>query len=155
MALFHNLHITSHECMVWTWICTGGWQTMLVTSILAAVAALALVGLSAAVSQRRSNVGIDVGHGDDDALFRRIRAQGNFIEYVPLALIVIGLGEYGGVAAGWLWGLAALLVVGRACHAAGMYLRNTPLRAVGMLATHGCLLLGAVVLIASGLPSVP
>ncbi|MEX0408967.1 hypothetical protein ABGN05_25330 [Aquibium sp. LZ166] len=53
-----------------------------VTSAVAALAAVALVLLSVRVSLRRMAVGTRIGTGDDETLLRRIRAQGNFIEYV-------------------------------------------------------------------------
>ena len=84
--------------------------------------------------------------GDDPILLRRIRAQGNFIEYVPLALIVLALCEYRGVPGNWLYTIAALLVLGRALHVAGMLSGVSPIRASGMLGTYGALVVGAAVL---------
>ena len=114
-----------------------------ITTFLAAAATLALVGLSFAVSLRRMKVGVDVGLGNDLGLLRRIRAQGNFIEYVPLALILSGLAEYRGATSMLLWGFAGLLLLGRAAHAAGMLTGTTGLRAIGMLSTYAAMLLGA------------
>ena len=37
-----------------------------------------------------------LGEGGDAALQRRVRAQGNFTEYVPMALLVIGAVEAAG-----------------------------------------------------------
>jgi uncharacterized membrane protein YecN with MAPEG domain len=117
-----------------------------VTSAVAALAAVALVVLSVRVSLGRMRAGVRIGFGDDAALLRRIRAQGNFIEYVPLALILLGLAEARAAGAGWLWIIAGLLVVGRALHAAGILTESTPVRASGMLATYGALLAGAAAL---------
>lgn len=74
---------------------------------------------------------------------RRIRAQGNFTEYVPLALFVLALAEYRQVSAGLLWTVAGLLVAGRCLHFAGIMIGSTSLRAPGMLGTYGALLVGA------------
>lgn len=119
-----------------------------VTTAIAAFAAVMLVCLSFSVSLRRMKVGTDLGMGEDTQLMRRIRAQGNFIEYVPLALIVLVLAEYRSVAAAGLWTIAGLLVGGRLLHAGGILSGSTPLRAAGMLATYGSLLVGAVLLVA-------
>lgn len=118
-----------------------------VTSALAALAAVALIALSLAVSFGRMNARVDIGNGDDPALLRRIRAQGNFVEYVPLALILSALAEYRGVGPAWMGTLAVLLVAGRAAHAAGLLTGIRPLRAGGMLATFGALLTGAAALL--------
>lgn len=118
-----------------------------VTSIIAAIAAVALVGLSLPVSLRRARTGVVAGDGGDETLRRLIRTQGNFIEYAPVGLIVLGLAEAGGAAAAALWTVGGLLVGGRTSHAVGMMLGSTPLRAAGMLATYGALLYGASILV--------
>lgn len=120
-----------------------------VSSIAAAIAAIFLVSLSLPVSLRRMAIGVKTGFGSDETLLRRIRAQGNFTEYVPIGLLLIALNEFRGLAEVWLWCLAGLLIVGRLLHAAGLLAAITPLRAAGMLATYGCLLLGAGFLIAT------
>ena len=91
----------------------------------------------------RSEPGLALDHG---LLERRIRAQGNFIEYVPLAVILCGLAEYRGAGSAWVWTIAGLLILGRAAHAAGMLSGVLPLRALGMLGTYGSLLIGAAAL---------
>jgi uncharacterized membrane protein YecN with MAPEG domain len=113
---------------------------MPITSTAAIVAALALTGLSLLVSLARMKAGTDIGTGTDAGLLRRIRAQGNFIEYVPMGLILLGLAEYRGAGSLVLWLSAALFAAGRAAHAAGMIGGSTPLRGIGMLATYAALL---------------
>ncbi|HTV67370.1 MAG TPA: MAPEG family protein [Rhizobiaceae bacterium] len=121
-----------------------------VTSMVAALAAAALVFLSISVSLRRKRVGVRLGLSDDPTLMRRIRAQGNFIEYVPLALIVLALAEYRHAPAVLLWTIAGLLVVGRGLHYAGIVTATTPLSAPGMVGTYGALLVGAATLLFAG-----
>lgn len=117
-----------------------------ITSTTAALAAVALVVLSITVSLHRKKVGVRIGYSEDIALMRRIRAQGNFIEYVPLALILLALAEYRQASAAMLWTIAGLLVVGRCLHIAGILTGRTPLSAPGMVGTYGALLAGAAVL---------
>lgn len=114
-----------------------------VTSLVTAIAAVALVVLSFAVSLRRMKVGTEIGVGDDLTLLRRIRAQGNFIEYVPLGLVILALSEYRGSTMYMLWAIAGLLCAGRLSHAVGILNGSTPFRAIGMLATYSALLAGA------------
>jgi len=114
-----------------------------ITSTTAALAAVALVALSITVSLHRKKVGVKIGFGEDTALMRRIRAQGNFIEYVPLALILLALAEYRQAPSAALWAIAGLLVAGRCLHVAGMLTGRTPLSAPGMVGTYSALLIGA------------
>lgn len=117
-----------------------------ITVLVAALASVALVVLSIMVSLRRLKVDVGIGMGNDPILLRRIRAQGNFVEYVPLALIVLALCEYREAPESWVYTIAALLVLGRAFHVAGMLGGWTPIRATGMLGTYGALLAGAAAL---------
>src|SRR5690242_6371794 len=98
-----------------------------ITGTVAALASVALVALSIPVSLQRMKVDTRIGTGSDPTLLCRIRAQGNFTEYVPLALIVLGLCEYRGVPGVWLYTIAVLLVLGRALHVAGMLSGVTPI----------------------------
>ncbi|MEZ5680006.1 MAG: MAPEG family protein [Erythrobacter sp.] len=118
-----------------------------ITSFLAAILGVLLVGLSFSVSLKRMKLGTDLGLGEDETLHRRIRAQGNFIEYAPIALILCGLAELRDADVIWLQVLAGLLLLGRVAHAMGMISGSTPLRASGMLATYGSILLGSFLLI--------
>lgn len=117
-----------------------------ITSGVAILASVALVALSIAVSLRRMKVGVRIGMGDDLILLRRIRAQGNFVEYVPLALIVLALCEYRAVPGSWVYAIAILLVLGRALHMTGILGGWTPIRASGMVGTYSALLVGAAAL---------
>jgi len=118
-----------------------------VTSMVAAGAAIALIALSISVSLRRMKAGVRLGFGDDAALMRRIRAQGNFTEYVPLTLVLLGLAEYRGASTVLLWTIAGLLVVGRFLHFIGITTGSTAIRAPGMVGTYGALLLAAGTLV--------
>lgn len=113
------------------------------TTMIAALAAVALVAMSVSVSLRRMKTGVRIGFGEDTLLMRRIRAQGNFTEYVPLALILLALAEYRQAPQVLLWTVAALLVAGRCLHFAGIMTGSTPLRAPGMVGTYGALLVAA------------
>ncbi len=49
-----------------------------------------------------------------------MRAHANFIEYVPMALILLGLLELSGLGATWLWIAGGTLLLGRVLHAVGL-----------------------------------
>jgi len=64
-----------------------------VTPIYAGLLGLLFVGLSLWVVARRVRARAASGDGGDPALSDAIRAHGNFAEYVPLALILMAMGE--------------------------------------------------------------
>lgn len=122
------------------------------TALFAAVLALVYVGLTAWVMLSRTSSQTLQGDGGDESLEKRIRAHGNFGEYVPLALIVIGLLEGGGGNHGLVLILLWLLLVGRLLHPIGLFARpNTAqmfaCRGGGMLATLIAIGGGAVALL--------
>ena len=91
-----------------------------ITTFFAGVLTLAQVGLSVAVSVGRARTRIELLDGGHPGLQRRIRAHGNFIENVPLALVAMALLETAGLGAAWLWAGGAGFVVGRALHAVSL-----------------------------------
>lgn len=66
-----------------------------------AVFVLMSIPMAIAVGVRRTKTGISLLHGEDESLLRLMRAHGNFIEYVPLALLALAGAEIAG-AAPWL-----------------------------------------------------
>ena len=95
-----------------------------------------------AVIKLRGKNKVGLGSGGHDDLERAIRAQGNFAEYVPIALILIGCLELNG-APWWLVAIPGItLIIGRLFHAKGI---NTPPpdfsdRVLGMKITFGTLI---------------
>lgn len=123
-----------------------------VVSAFAALFAVALVGLSGWVTLRRVAIKASVGDAGDNVLRNRIRAQGNFTEYVPLALLCLALVEGAGTAPATVWALGGVLAMGRVLHAAGMFAGVIPLRIAGMVLTYAVLLgaAGRLILAAIG-----
>ena len=120
-----------------------------ITSLMAALAAVALVLLSLPVSLRRIKARVNLGDGGDALLQRRIRTQANFVEYAPMAVILVGLVELAGVDARVVWTLAGALALGRALHVFGMLRGVLPPRMAGMVLTYTGLVAGAVILVAA------
>jgi uncharacterized membrane protein YecN with MAPEG domain len=87
----------------------------------AGLLAILLILLSAYVIAGRLKFKIDLGDGDNPAMQQRIRAQANFVEYVPIALILLMLVEYGGIGPDWMpTMMGGALVAGRLLHAQGL-----------------------------------
>lgn len=91
-----------------------------VTTIYAALLGLLLIVLSDLVSRTRKKSKIILGHGDDPMLERVMRAQGNFVEYVPLGLILLMLMELKTAEPWVLHMCGTMLLMGRMLHAYGM-----------------------------------
>lgn len=64
------------------------------TAIVAELLALMLVGVSIRVTVLRARTKIEFADGGNQALQRAIRVQGNFIEYVPMALALMAAVEW-------------------------------------------------------------
>lgn len=124
-----------------------------VTAVYAGLLALMLVALSAGVIRQRGRAKVSLGDGGDAGLIRWMRAQGNFVEYVPMALIVLALAEAQGAPGVALHALGGALVLGRGLHAWGMVSGRDlhPARGAGMVLTFGVLVLGGAGLLAHGL----
>ncbi|MBE9108539.1 MAPEG family protein [Nodosilinea sp. LEGE 07298] len=90
---------------------------------------------------------------DDGLLQRKIRAFGNFVEYVPLALLFLVALEVVGTAHWLLWLLGMALTVGRVAHAWGVIATYGPSigRAIGFFLTWFVYLVGAGACIYAGI----
>lgn len=120
-----------------------------ITALYAALSGLLLILLSAAVSKKRLGAQISLGDGNDATLNSAIRAHGNFIEYVPLALILLALTESYGTAPVVLHLLGASLIAGRLLHAWGMSQPNSlgSGRRLGTALTWGMILVTSLLLL--------
>jgi uncharacterized membrane protein YecN with MAPEG domain len=95
---------------------------------MAGLAALINIWLGIRIGEIRRTEKISIGDGGNERLIARMRAQANFIENVPLVLILVVLiemavgGTIDGVAHSptWLWVVATLFMLGRIGHALGM-----------------------------------
>ena len=100
-----------------------------------AILAIIFVGLSFYVAITRGTKGIPFGAGEGDELMPAMRAQQNFAEYVPLALILLAGLEASGADDTWLRILGGSLVVVRLAHAWGLISGQIIGRGIGALGT--------------------
>jgi uncharacterized protein len=94
---------------------------MLVTAVFTGVLTLMFIKLSFNVIALRKKHKVSLGHGCIDDLDRAIRTHGNFSEYVPLGLVLMGALEINGAPMLLVVVLGALLVIGRYLHAKGTH----------------------------------
>lgn len=112
-----------------------------IAAIYAAVLGLGLILLSYRVVRLRRRLRIGIGTGENPELALAIRVHGNFVEHVPLAVILLVLFELNG---GPAWAVhlgGAVLLVARLLHATGLgrSAGRTFGRFWGVLATWGVL----------------
>ena len=88
-----------------------------VTSLYAALLAALYLWLTFRVIRFRRSQQVDMGTGESRLLERYVRAHGNFAEYAPLGLVLLGLLEIGGRPFWLLHLLGAALLAGRVAHA--------------------------------------
>lgn len=95
-------------------------MTFQITAIYASLLAILFVFLSFRVAQRRIRFRVGLGTGENAELERAIRIQGNFAEYVPLALLLLAFFESGGAAPWAALAAGGLLLLARVLHAIGL-----------------------------------
>jgi uncharacterized membrane protein YecN with MAPEG domain len=124
-----------------------------ITLIIAAALGLLNVWLGLRIIRVRQSRKVSLGHGEVPGLEARCRAHANFNEYVPMALILMGLIEMNVGASRWLWAVGALLVVARVLHPFGLDRpAPNPYRLLGAVLTlvSMLLLIGWAIAIAYG-----
>lgn len=123
------------------------------TLTMAAAAAIINIWLSLRIGKLRMSTKILHGDGGNELLMRRMRAQANFTENTPIALILVAGIEISGHGGTWLTAVAGIFILGRVAHAFGMdNIRPNAFRTLGALCTMLVLLGLAIeaVLIALG-----
>lgn len=108
-------------------------MTFPVTTMAAVPLAIIMLALWVNVTRTRADTGVSIGHADDPVLHNRIRMHGNFIEWVPMSLILLLLSEAAGVSHLWLYVAGGLMVAGRVLHPFGLRpdVATHPLRIIG------------------------
>jgi uncharacterized protein len=108
-----------------------------ITAFYAALLAVLFLLLSVRVIGWRREQRIEIGHGEDQQLLRRMRVHANFAEYVPFTLLLMALAESMSPPDFLVHLVGLTLLAGRLMHAYG--LSQTPhilrYRAWGMTLT--------------------
>ena len=92
----------------------------MITGLYAALLALIQIKLTFGVVKLRRGKKVSIGDGGDDELARRIRVHGNFIETVPITLILMMIAELSGSPFWCLHVLGVAIVGARISHAIGI-----------------------------------
>ena len=121
--------------------------------IYVAISAFILYKISVNVILERRKNKVSFGDDGNRTLMRRIRAQGNFIEYTPIFLIsLIGI-EWIGYEKNisyyliYVHSLGIIFILGRIFHAISLYQKKISFRRIGMRITFYSLIANGLVLI--------
>lgn len=128
-------------------------SSVTLTPLYAGLFGLVLLALSGRVIAAVRAKGVGLGTGGNADYEAIIRSQGNFIEYVPMILILIGFAEAGGASDAWIHGLGGTLLVARILHPIGMSPdpKPNPFRFVGTVATLLVLLIASILVVSQAL----
>lgn len=123
----------------------------MVTTLYAGILGLLYIALSAYVIKGRFKHEVSLGDAGNNDMIKRVRAHGNFIEYVPLALVLIILAEFEGTSELIIHGLGIFLVIGRLMHACGLLGKNSNsiARRGGMVVTFTVIAVASLLCISS------
>lgn len=91
-----------------------------ITELYAALLAILIVCLALRIVFLRRRLRIGIGNGGDRTIAKAIRAHGNAVEYIPIALILMLLAELGGTTHWLLQTCGIVLVAARLLHAWGL-----------------------------------
>ena len=116
---------------------------------LAAVFGLLHVIFTLRVGKYRFKSKISLGDGGDRELRNRVRAHGNFIENVPIALLLIFLNDLDGAEDSTLVIMGSILLASRLTHYLTIVTLRLPwiLRPLSMLGTLGTILAASLMLL--------
>lgn len=120
-----------------------------VTALWAAILGLISLVLAGLVVRARSSEGVIFGDGAKVVLQQRIRVHANFVEYVPLALLLLLVLELNSASALVLNALGGSLVAARVLHAFGLSTSTgtSPGRFVGTVLTWLVILIASALLL--------
>jgi uncharacterized membrane protein YecN with MAPEG domain len=120
-----------------------------VTGLYAGILAVMMFVLAYMTSARRREARISLGTGDDAIMEKRSRAFGNFIEFVPMMLLLMAIIEVQGHRPLVIHIFGIAIVAGRLFHAMGMtgVLKAVNGGFVGAILTYLSLLLAGAFLL--------
>jgi uncharacterized protein len=117
-----------------------------ITALYALPLAVIFLALWFNVTSTRSKLSQSIGDGGNVDLHERIRKHGNFVEWVPMVMILMLLAEARGAGSLWLHAAGALLTIGRVLHPFGLKADN-PLHPLRIAGNMGAILATLILLI--------
>ncbi len=110
-----------------------------ITSLYAVPMGALMFILWLSVSKTRAATGMSIGHNNDVVLHEKIRRHGNFIEWVPMVLLMMSIAELRGGNGLALHVAGGFLVVSRIAHPFGLK-HDKPAHVLRIIGNSGSLL---------------
>ena len=95
-----------------------------VTALYASLLVIVALVLTGLVGRLRPKLNVSLGDGGHRELIEANRRHMNFVEQVPLALILLAVVELNGASSLWLHALGGTLLAGRLVHPFGIDVNN-------------------------------
>src|SRR5436190_20913456 len=107
------------------------------TAIYAGILALLSIVLANRAGMTRARLQIPLGDGGNSDLIAKIRRHANFVEYVPLIVVMMAMIEINGAHKWWLHVFGVTIVVARIIHPLGISAEqmSSPWRTIGSMMT--------------------
>ena len=118
-----------------------------ITAVFTGILAIMLAVISVRVTRLRQRKKISLSDGGDKEMTAAIRVQGNFTEYVPMALLLMGLIEAAGAKHWIVYLFGTLLLVARVAHAYALYTGFFRARVIGTGMTWALIAIGGLLVI--------
>lgn len=117
-----------------------------ITALYTGLAGLFIMVLAAKVIMLRRKHKVGIGDGGRTDLMGAIRAHANFIEYVPIIILLLLVLELMGAPDFFLHGVGLTLLAGRVLHGIGLWgsTGSSTERFLGMVLTFAALLTGSL-----------
>lgn len=120
----------------------------MITGFYAGILGLIMIALAFGVIRLRTKHKVALGDGGHPDLEKAVRAHGNFVENVPLAIIIMYILEASQIPEMALYAYGTILILARVLHAHSIYHSILKLRVFSMMASILLLAAGSVALIA-------
>ena len=117
-------------------------MSLQITAFYAALLGIIQVVLTLGIVTLRVNDKISIGNGGNQILEYKIRTHGNFVETVPITLLLLAFAEYQKyLSSNYLNIVASTFVIGRLLHAYSMFFKQGKglHRPIGMVMTIACI----------------
>lgn len=120
----------------------------MITGLYLSIFGLVLIFLIVRVVLLRMRYKVSLGDGGHDDLLRAMRVHGNYVETIPMALLVMLMVELGGASLWVVHAMGVTMIVSRVLHFIGLTHKGYDIyRVIGMILMMSVYILGAAFLI--------
>src|SRR5690242_17492161 len=120
MAQSHCVIVSLCESSICAYADRGMTLMVTTTAIYAGILAIISIVLAHGAGMTRARLGIPLGDGGNGDLISAIRRHANFVEFVPLIVVMMAMIEINGAKTWWIHGFGIAIVIARIIHPIGI-----------------------------------